>query len=88
MERSIDEKEREMIISFGALGYAPRMMSDVLDWPIAEVTQLYANKESEFYKLYRKGKSRSDYVIDLKLFEMAQGGDLRAMKELEKRKRK
>lgn len=85
MERIITDKEKDMIINFGAFGYAPRKMSDILVWELSEVSNLYQDQKSEFYKYYREGKARADYVIDMKLFEMAQSGDMKAMAEFEKR---
>ena len=37
-------------------------------------------------KSYQKGVDKSDYLIDLKLFEMAKGGDLKALREYQMRK--
>ncbi len=88
MERIITEKEREMIINFGAFDYENQKMADILGWELEDVRFFMADKKSEFYKLFNQGKAKGDYVIDMKLFEMAQGGDMKAMSELEKRRKK
>jgi len=41
---------------------------------------------SEFSQLLQKGRDMSDYVIDLRLFEMAKTGDIKALDKLEQRK--
>jgi len=38
-------------------------------------------------KLLQKGRDMADYVIDLKLFEMAKSGDIKALEKLDYRKR-
>jgi len=85
MERPLTEKESEMIINFGAFGYPADKCAIVLGWDISEVDWLMKNTESEFYQRYQQGKIKADYVIDLKLFEMAQSGDLRSLAKWEER---
>ena len=42
---------------------------------------------SVFYKTYMKGSDMANYLIDLKLFEMAQSGDIKAIDKLSERKK-
>lgn len=88
MERSITDKEKELIINFGAFSYEPQKMAAILGWPVSEVFQLMKAKDSAFHELYSQGRHKADYVIDLKLFEMAQGGDMKALYQFEKRVKK
>tara|TARA_R110001599_G_scaffold332511_1_gene547975 strand:- start:23377 stop:23646 length:270 start_codon:yes stop_codon:yes gene_type:complete len=87
MERNIEEKETELIINFGGLKYKNKQMAEVLGWPLSEIEK-GMQKEQKFYALYNQGKTRAAYVIDMKLFEMAQSGDLRALAKLEDRQKK
>lgn len=87
MERHITEKEIEQIINLGALGYTPNLCSEILGWEQKEIEYLLKNKESVFYKNFQKGEIRAQYVIDLKLFELAQQGDIKALDKLELRKK-
>ncbi|MGB0443336.1 MAG: hypothetical protein ACPGFK_00660 [Flavobacteriaceae bacterium] len=54
-------------------------MSAILMWEEGEVKE--AMKKGEFLKLYNNGKETRDYVLDVKLFDMARGGDLKALEE-------
>lgn len=81
----IDKNKEEMIINFGAFHYSPEKMSNILGWKVEDINELLKDKESQFAKLYDKGKDTADYVIDLKLFELAQTGDLKALEKFEDR---
>lgn len=87
MERSLDDKQKDMVINFGAFGYPAAKMANILMWEESEVLALLEDQDSEFSRLYRKGEEMADYVIDLKLFEMAQSGDLKALQKFEFRKK-
>lgn len=76
----------EIIINFGAFGYDAKKMSSILGVPEVEIAQELKNKDSEFAKLYQKGVDMSEYVIDMKIFNLAKQGDLAAIAEFEKRK--
>lgn len=76
----------EIIINFGAFGYDAKKMSSILGVSEVEIIQELKNKDSEFAKLFQKGVDMSEYVIDLKIFNLAKQGDLEAIKVFEKRK--
>lgn len=76
----------EIIINFGAFGYDAKKMSSILGVSEVEIAQELKNKDSEFAKLFQKGVDMSEYVIDLKIFNLAKQGDLEAIKVFEKRK--
>ena len=75
-----------MIINFGALGYDAKKISSILDIPEIEILSELKNEDSEFAKLFQKGVDMSEYVIDMKIFELAKQGDLAAITLFEKRK--
>ena len=83
----IKESDRDKIINFGAFKYDPEKMANILGLNIEDVSVAMNDENSEFKKLYNIGADRADYVIDLKLFEMAQTGDIKALDKLEMRKR-
>lgn len=80
------DKEKQMIINFGALGYAPKMCAIILGWELTEFEKHYNDHQSELYKAYEAGAIKSEYVIDLKLFEQAQQGDIKSLDKLNQRK--
>jgi hypothetical protein len=83
--KQLANEEKEMIINFGSLGYDANRCAGVLETEEAEITKLMADKNSEFSKLYARGQYRAEYVIDVKLFELAQTGDIKAIEKLEAR---
>lgn len=83
----IKEEQKEQIVNFGALSYNSKRMAGILDLEINSVKSEMDNINSEFHNLYIKGEFMADYVIDLKLFELAKTGDTKALKQLEIRKR-
>jgi len=83
----IKEEQKEQVINFGAFNYSSRKIASILELNQNEVDSELKNKESELSKLIQKGKDMADYVIDLKLFEMAKTGDIKALNKLDNRKR-
>lgn len=79
-------KDKEMIVNFGAIGYSEKKIASILEVSEKEISK-EMSYESEFKKLYQKGVDMSDYIIDLKLFEMSKSGDLKALDKFEQRKR-
>jgi hypothetical protein len=84
----ITKEEEDKIINFGAFGYKIPKMARLLELDEQIVKKEFDNKKSVFFALYQKGQDMADYVIDLKLFEMARSGDMKALETLEFRKRK
>lgn len=87
MERSINDKEKEQITNLGAFEYDSLRCASVLEWDEKEVIALMSDDNSEFMKLYNRGKFRAEYVIDLKLFEQSQAGDIKSLEKFSHRKR-
>lgn len=74
------------MVSVGTLGYALDKIINVLDINDASFTADFDNPESPVAKAYQKGLDKSDYAIDMKLFELAKNGDMEALKKYEQRK--
>jgi hypothetical protein len=87
MVRDLTEEQLEHITNFGALNYSPDRMSNVLEIPVNEITEMMKDPDSIFSIFYNKGLHRFDYVIDIKLMEQAQAGDIKSLEKLELRKR-
>lgn len=82
----IKEEQKEKIINMGVFDYPASKIANILSFDEEEVKKEMKNKDSELYKLLLKGKDMADYVIDLKLFEMAKVGDIKALEKLQERK--
>jgi hypothetical protein len=79
----------EKIKGFGILGYSADKIIHILDIQQSQVAAFL----NEFYKrgsklatAYQKGKDVADYTIDLKLWEQAKRGDLKALEAFENRR--
>lgn len=85
MELNKDQKEK--IINMGAFNYDASRIASVIEVEQIIVEKELKNTDSELCKLLKKGADLSDYVIDLKLFNLAQSGDIKALEKLEYRKK-
>lgn len=83
----ITKEQEEQIVNFGVFDYDSKKIASILGFDQKEIDSEMKNKESELSKLLQKGKDMADYVIDLKLFEMAKTGDIKALEKLDYRKR-
>jgi hypothetical protein len=88
MVRALTEKEREQVINLGALEYSAEHCAAVLGWPLKEIQSAFRDQNSDFFRAYESGRLKAEYVIDLKLFEQAQAGDIKSLDKLELRKRR
>lgn len=88
MDRIITDQEKEKIINFGALYYDNENMSIILGWPQKEIDSLMKDEKSEYKQLYKKGSSVASYLLNVKIFEMAKSGDLKAFEAYSARLRK
>jgi len=82
----INKKQEETIVNFGVFDYTSEQIAIILEIHQNIIDLELKNKDSELNKLLLKGKNLADYVIDLKLFELAKAGDIQALDRLEKRK--
>ena len=75
--------------SLGALGYGVEKIINILDIPETDAATFrsdFANTDSPIRRAYQKGVDKSDYIIDKKLYELAQTGDLKAIETYENKK--
>ena len=82
----ITDEQKEIIINCGMFEYSPERISNVLGIDLDIILKEINDEDSEFNEYLKIGRDRGDYVIDLKLFEMAKIGDLKALSELQARK--
>ena len=76
------------MVQVGTLGYPLSKIINVLD--IDDTKQFakdFDDPKSKVAISYQKGVDKADFVLDSKLFDMAKGGDLKALDKYERRKR-
>lgn len=81
MDRNLTDQEREKIINFGACSFDAEIMSAVLGWPVVEVQKMM--RGGEFLELYKRGAAVAEYLLNVKLFEMAKAGDIKALEKFQ-----
>lgn len=86
MDRDLTPDDLVRIANFGAFGYGADRCAAILGWDAEEVEREMNDSDSKFAKEYEKGRTRAEYVIDLKLFDQAQAGDIKSLDKLERRK--
>ena len=84
----ITKQQEEIIINCGVFDYNAAKIANILGVEKEEIEKELKDKNSEFSKLIIKGRDMADYVLDLKLFELAQNGDIKALEKLDQRKRR
>ena len=82
----IKKEQEELIINFGVFDYSAKKISSILELKEDDIIKEMKNEKSKLNILLQKGKDMSDYVIDLKLFEQAKTGDIKALNKLDERK--
>lgn len=76
------------MVQVGTLGYPLSKIINVLDIDDAkQFTKDFDNPKSKVAISYQKGVDKADFVLDSKLFDMAKGGDLKALEKYERRKK-
>lgn len=75
-------ENEEMIVNMGAFGYDARMIASLTDNDPGVVQAELADPKSKLNQLLQKGRDMAQYVLDLKLFDMAKAGYLKAMDKL------
>lgn len=83
----LTEEDEEMIRNFGALGYKTKTMASILGYSEEDVNEAMIS-HPKFKSLYDQGAAKAAYLIDMKLFELARQGDLKALEKFERRKRR
>jgi len=85
------EEFLKKIMQCGMFGYQYAKVLNILEIEAEKKTQFHTdfyNTESIVAQQYQKGKDVSDFVLDAKLFELAKGGNINAIKEFNLRKQK
>lgn len=73
----------------GILGYPFEKVVNIMDIEDSQLEQFkkdWNNPESELMRKYQQGVDKAEYAIDIKLFELASKGDLKALQKYEERK--
>lgn len=71
-------ENEEIIINCGAFGYKADVIASLLRIGLSVIENAMVN-DNEFIKLYKFGNDMANYKLDLKLFEIAKSGDIKAM---------
>lgn len=85
---NLSDEQKKMMKNMGALGYCPVKISSIMKLDLSDLKKNLQDKSSDISKLYAEGADFAMYIIDLKLFEMAQAGDIKALDKLEQRQKK
>lgn len=81
------KEQLEKMVHMGILGYSCEKCINILDIENEQdFRKDFASPTSEVYKNYKKGVDKADYAIDIKLFDKAKNGDLKALAKYEERK--
>ena len=86
----MDNKELiDTVVSFGIVRYPLEKILNIIpdDVDKVEFALQFNDPTHPICKAYQKGIDRSDYDIDIRLFEMAKSGDLSALEKYERRLR-
>ena len=78
----------ELVVLFGIVKYPLVKILNILPDSVdaEEFKKRFKDQNSDVYKSYQKGVDRGDYDIDIRLFEMAKSGDLKAIEMINIRK--
>ncbi len=86
----IGEQYVSQVRTFGALGYTPSRICDVLGLRGKEKTALTLRMSipgDAYHDAYRNGKALGEYNVDAELAKKAEKGDVEAIETLETRKK-
>lgn len=84
----MDNKElTDLVVSFGIVRYPLDKILNIIpdDVDRDEFITQFNDPNHPIAKAYQKGIDRSDYDIDIRLFEMAKSGDMKALEKYEER---
>jgi hypothetical protein len=82
---NLTEEQQKMLKNMGALGYDAATIAAIMDFEEDELERRLEDDSSEIRKFYNAGRKYAQYLVDLKLFEMAQSGDIKAIEKIELR---
>ena len=87
MSTEYSEETIKTMVHMGILGYDVDKCLNIVEVDNEEQFKKdFENPQSVIAKSYKKGKDKADYAIDMKLFEKAKSGDLKALQKYEERK--
>jgi hypothetical protein len=73
----------------GVLGYPASKICSILNIENEdEFLRGFNDPNSKTYKFYQRGVDKGDFAIDLKIYELAKGGDLDAIDKFQLRKKR
>lgn len=84
----MNDDDKEIVVNCGAFNFSAKKTAQVLAFDLKQQLKIIDdlnNDESEIKKLYETGKTRAEYEVMNKLFELARSGDIQAIKELDKK---
>lgn len=85
----LSEEQLKKVVQLGCLGYdLDRCVNVVEPDDEAAFRREFRTDGSQVAKAYKKGADIAAFAIDSKLFELAKGGDLKALSMFEERQRK
>jgi hypothetical protein len=85
--KELTKEQEDQLINCGVFDYDSEKIANIINVDKKIIEKAFSDPNSKISKLWHKGKDISDYVIDLKLFEMAKSGDIKALEKLDARKR-
>jgi hypothetical protein len=86
---TLSDEQLKKMVQMGILGYTAEQCINILDiepQDEADFIVQFNNPASPAAKNYTKGKDKATYQIDMKLFQMAAEGDLKALAKYEERR--
>lgn len=84
----MNEQTQEQIVNCGAFYFSAEKTAMVIATDVKEqerIIKALKNDSSPERKLYETGKTRAEYEVMTKLFELARSGDIQAIKEFDRR---
>lgn len=77
------EDQKIMLKNMGALSYSVETILSILNIADSEkFREDFFDKDSDVYRIYESGKNEAQYILDLKLLQMAKEGDMKAMDKI------
>lgn len=84
----MNNETKEKIVTCGAFHFSAEKTAQVLSDDIKEqasIAESIKDADSVERKLYDTGKTRAEYEVMNKLFELARSGDIQAVKEFDRK---
>lgn len=83
------EEDLAKVVDLGKLGYPWEKCANILAvQDREEFKKDFHSPQSQIYKNYQIGTDLADFELDTKVFQLAKTGDLKAIQEFEKRRKR